>query len=272
MAARSTGPLFFAGSSYHGAHRISDRICEEAAEAVSTRSRAKTATAVVTTLGAAAVATTALAAPASAAPNYSVWNRVAACESGDNWSINTGNGYYGGLQFDSGTWAAYNGQKYAPQANQATRLEQIEVARRVLQAQGPDAWPVCGPQAGLTQANGQATGAPLPANPGGPSKAQVMRSSSNDLHNPRNGSAGGADRHPTHHRAQHAHRTAHHAVHHARHRADHMQHYTVRSGDTLSLIAQRHDVAGGWRHLWHLNRHRVPNPNVLHIGQVLLLP
>ena len=100
------------------------------------------------------------ASPASAAT--SAWDRLAGCESGGNWGINTGNGYYGGLQFSARTWAGFHGHKYAWQASGASRIEQIEVARRVLAAQGPHAWPVCGPRAGLTRSSGYATRAPLP--------------------------------------------------------------------------------------------------------------
>jgi ABC-type transport system substrate-binding protein len=69
------------------------------------------------------------------------WDAVAACESGGNWSINTGNGYYGGLQFNAGTWRA-NGGSGMP--HNASRAEQIRVAENVLRSQGIGAWPVCG--------------------------------------------------------------------------------------------------------------------------------
>jgi hypothetical protein len=85
----------------------------------------------------------ALAGPAAAAPDNE-WDRVAACESGGNWGINTGNGYHGGLQFSQGTWASHGGGEYASSANQATRDQQIAVAERVLASQGRGAWPVCG--------------------------------------------------------------------------------------------------------------------------------
>lgn len=70
------------------------------------------------------------------------WDAVAACESGGNWSANTGNGFYGGLQFKPSTWAA-NGGVGSPAT--ASRDEQIAVANRVLATQGPGAWPKCGP-------------------------------------------------------------------------------------------------------------------------------
>jgi hypothetical protein len=85
----------------------------------------------------------ALAGHASAATDGE-WDQVARCESGGNWSINTGNGYQGGLQFNRGTWAAHGGGEFAPAANMATREQQIAVAERVLATQGRGAWPVCG--------------------------------------------------------------------------------------------------------------------------------
>jgi len=72
------------------------------------------------------------------------WSAIAACESGGNWSANTGNGFYGGLQFTEQTWLAYGGGQYASSANLATPAEQIAVAERVLAGQGIGAWPVCG--------------------------------------------------------------------------------------------------------------------------------
>jgi len=82
-------------------------------------------------------------APASSAGGAD-WNAIAACESGGNWSINTGNGFYGGLQFTQQTWLGYGGGQYAPSANLATPSEQISVGQRVLAGQGIGAWPVCG--------------------------------------------------------------------------------------------------------------------------------
>ena len=83
----------------------------------------------------------ALGSGTAAAESSVNWDAVAACESGGNWAINTGNGYYGGLQFTPGTWAA-NGGSGMP--NQASREEQIRVAQNVLRTQGIGAWPVCG--------------------------------------------------------------------------------------------------------------------------------
>ena len=83
-----------------------------------------------------------------------MWDAVAECESGGDWSINTGNGYYGGLQFSPDTWLAYGGDQYAATADQATPEQQVEIAQKVLAEQGPGAWPVCSVKAGLTATNG----------------------------------------------------------------------------------------------------------------------
>src|SRR6202020_131688 len=80
----------------------------------------------------------------AAAATDGEWDQVARCESGGNWGINTGNGYYGGVQFNAGTWASHGGGQYAPTAQLATREQQIAVAERVLATQGRGAWPVCG--------------------------------------------------------------------------------------------------------------------------------
>ncbi|MFC7491170.1 MULTISPECIES: transglycosylase family protein [unclassified Knoellia] len=109
---------------------------------------------VAITSAAAVGGATMMAQPATAAGT--VWDRVAACESGGNWSINTGNGYYGGLQFSYSTWKGFGGLRYATTANRATKAQQIEIAQKTLKVQGPGAWPVCSKRAGLTRANGAA--------------------------------------------------------------------------------------------------------------------
>jgi len=91
--------------------------------------------------GALAVAPIALGAGTAAADSGVNWDAIAQCESGGNWAINTGNGYFGGLQFTPGTWRA-NGGSGMP--HQASREEQIRVAENVLRSQGIGAWPSCG--------------------------------------------------------------------------------------------------------------------------------
>lgn len=89
------------------------------------------------------------AAPVAEVASGSVWDSIAQCESGGNWAINTGNGYYGGLQFNPGTWNAYGGGQYAATADQATREQQIAVAEKVQAAQGWGAWPACTASLGI---------------------------------------------------------------------------------------------------------------------------
>jgi len=87
-----------------------------------------------------------VAAPAASADSGTVWDRLAQCESSGNWSINTGNGFSGGLQFTPSTWRAFGGDG---RAHDASREEQIVVAERVLAQQGWGAWPACSRKLGL---------------------------------------------------------------------------------------------------------------------------
>ncbi|MFG1794609.1 resuscitation-promoting factor Rpf1 domain-containing protein [Nocardia sp. NPDC049149] len=91
----------------------------------------------------------ALAGNASAAPD-SDWDRLAQCEAGGNWGIDTGNGFQGGLQFSPSTWRAHGGGEYAASASQATKEQQIAVAEKVLASQGWGAWPSCSANLGLS--------------------------------------------------------------------------------------------------------------------------
>ncbi|MFC8178470.1 MULTISPECIES: transglycosylase family protein [Nocardiaceae] len=98
---------------------------------------------------------------ATAAPD-SDWDRLAQCEAGGNWGINTGNGFQGGLQFSPSTWNSHGGQQYAATANQASREEQIAVAEKVLASQGWNAWPSCSSSLGLSSAPSERS---VPASP-----------------------------------------------------------------------------------------------------------
>ena len=173
---------------------------------------------------------TALTTGTADAATESQWDNVAHCESGGNWHINTGNGYYGGLQFSEGTWVGHGGQNYASRADLATKSEQIAIAEKVLASQGWGAWPVC------SQRRGPAVG------------PQAVR-------------AGSVRSNRSHHRAALNHRKVGKGV------------YVVRSGDSLSAIAARHNVPGGWRALYRANRTLIGrNPNVIRIGMHLHLP
>jgi resuscitation-promoting factor RpfA len=181
-------------------------------------------------------------APAEAAAT-SVWDRVAKCESGGNWKINTGNGYYGGLQFAAGTWKAYGGSTYGNQAHQATKSEQIAIARRVLAGQGAGAWPTCGRRAGLTKSNGKADRNATPATNPGASKTTKVSDSKKKIAKkvaPKKYSANASSKN----------------IH-------------VKRGDTLRKIAKRYHVKGGWKALWKLNKKTIKNPNLIYIGQTI---
>lgn len=89
---------------------------------------------------AATTAGTNTGAAAPAMMNEAMWDKIAQCESGGNWSINTGNGYYGGLQFDIQTWIGSGGGAYAPNASLATKAQQIDIANRVYAQRGLQPW------------------------------------------------------------------------------------------------------------------------------------
>ena len=84
------------------------------------------------------------ATPAADAAPDATWDRVAQCESSGDWSINTGNGYYGGLQFSLSTWQAMGGTMYAARPDLATREQQIAIATKLYEQAGSSPWPVCG--------------------------------------------------------------------------------------------------------------------------------
>jgi resuscitation-promoting factor RpfA len=124
-----------------------------------------------------------ITAPAANAASDSTWDRLAQCESGGRWDINTGNGFHGGLQFTPRTWTGFGGREFAPVAYQASREEQIVVAERVLAKQGWNAWPVCsrkvgarGESASQRDAPAQPVRASAPATPAATSGDYVVRS------------------------------------------------------------------------------------------------
>ncbi|GAB3600525.1 resuscitation-promoting factor protein RpfA [Angustibacter peucedani] len=213
----------------------------------------------ITTAGAVVAAPVALAGPASAATGRT-WDRLAQCESGGNWSINTGNGYYGGLQFSPSTWRAFGGGQYASSAHRATRSEQIRVAEKVLDAQGWGAWPACSRKLGLTRAD--AAGDPGVSR----SKARKAVVKKKAAHKAAHHSS---TRHASHHSPGYW--TAKRAKKAASNRRAGI--YVVRSGDSLSTIATRTGVHGGWHALYRKNQRSIGHdPNRLHVGQRLLLP
>ncbi|WP_129843315.1 transglycosylase family protein [Streptomyces sp. RFCAC02] len=176
-----------------------------------------------------------IGATGASAASDDTWEQVAECESSGRWDINTGNGFYGGLQFQQSTWEAYGGTAYAPRADLATREQQIAVAEAVLEGQGPGAWPACSDEAGLTR--------------GGPAPESVPQE---EVAAPRQAAAEVTSV-PTQPR-----QTA--------------GRYEVVSGDTLSAIALDQEVRGGWQTLYELNRSTVgSDPDLIFPGQRLVL-
>ncbi|MEW2549892.1 transglycosylase family protein [Streptomyces sp. NPDC047002] len=200
----------------------------------------------------AAVAVPLLSATSASAASVSEWDQVAQCESGGNWSINTGNGFYGGLQFTNSTWAAYGGTAYASQANQASKSQQIAVAEKVLASQGKGAWPSCGVNL---------------SGPGGSGAAQAETSHSSSTQQA-----------PAQQKAQQRPVQQHSASQPASRGTARPTvikkgdgEYKVASGDTLSKIASAHHVKGGWKKLFDLNKDIVKDANVIFPGQQLHL-
>jgi len=172
----------------------------------------------------------AIAATPASATN---WDAIAQCESGGNWSINTGNGYYGGLQFTQSTWKAYGG---TGSAQSASREQQIAVAERVLQGQGIGAWPVCGKKGGGSTAPKAATGK---------TTKKVAPKKTTTAAAPQQAAApvaGTNSDNPT---------------------GD----YTVVAGDTLSKLATQFNVQGGYKKLQDLNAKYIPNADLILVGQ-----
>ncbi|MEV0775350.1 transglycosylase family protein [Streptomyces sp. NPDC050428] len=177
----------------------------------------------------------------NAAP-VETWEKVAACESTNNWQINTGNGYFGGLQFSQSTWEAFGGGQYAPRADLATRDQQIAIAEKVLKGQGPQAWPHCSVKAGLTRGGDAPDVSP----------AKASQASAHDTKRvPRSDSKKAAS--PTSVPTE-------------------REGYTVAGGDTLSAIAASEEIRGGWQRLYEENRRVIgSDPDLIFPGQKLVL-
>ena len=174
----------------------------------------------------------------------STWDSLAQCESGGNWATNTGNGYAGGLQFSASTWAAHGGT--GSPAN-ASRAQQIAVAERVQASQGWGAWPACAAKLGLR--GGAAA----------PQRAATSR---------RPAAIPVAAKAP----ARYAPKAAAPAPRHVAPVSVSGQTYTIRSGETLSTIAAKLNIAGGWHALADANTATISNPHLVFPGQVLQLP
>ncbi|WP_406409368.1 transglycosylase family protein [Streptomyces sp. NBC_01643] len=118
-----------------------------------------------------------LVAPSADAASIATWDKVAECESDGNWSINTGNGYYGGLQIYKPTWDAFGGEQYAAYPHQTSKDNQIRIAEKILATQGAGAWGTCGELAGLSGDHAD----PFPQEPPAPQSAMANLTSVGDL-------------------------------------------------------------------------------------------
>jgi len=202
--------------------------------------------------------TAALLGPASAAQASSVnWDAIAQCESGGNWSISTGNGFYGGLQFTKGTWRAYGGTKYASTANKASRSEQIAIAEKVLRGQGIGAWPVCGKKGGSSKHYKGTNTSGSKSHKSTSHKSTPHKSSTHKAKSVTHKSTKKSATTPKVTRATTAKTTG--------------KTYVVRSGDTLSAIATKNHISGGWHTLYQLNSKTISNPNLIFPGQRITL-
>jgi nucleoid-associated protein YgaU len=232
---------------------------------------------------------------ASAAPD-STWDAVAQCESTNNWSINTGNGYYGGLQFSQSTWNAYGGQDYAARADLASREQQIAVAESTLAGQGWGAW-ACAGAGGQEASSGRSVSSssssdeeePAPAASSSNESGRADRSrqqswneedssSSDDSSSSEDTSSSddsswnddsesdsswNDDSSWNNDSESDSSWTAPGSA------ADGT--YTVVAGDTLSGIAAANGVAGGWEALYAANSDVVADADWIYVGQVLRL-
>ncbi|MER7758558.1 transglycosylase family protein [Streptomyces sp. NPDC097619] len=228
--------------------------------------RAGKAVRIVTLAGVtgAAIAAPLMAAGTASAATNAEWDKVAQCESGGNWSINTGNGYYGGLQFAPSTWAAFGGTAYASNAHQASKAQQIAVAEKVLAVQGKGAWPSCG--VGLSRASngGGAEDSSSGSSDSGKrtetrneTRSEKKRTESREETAPTTRSERQAAPKPTAPAAQ------------GYKKGDGS--YEVKAGDTLGTIATAQKVKGGWEKLFELNKEIVSDADLIFPGQKLHL-
>lgn len=222
-------------------------------------------------LGRAAIAGVALGAPlllsttAANAATGNQWDNVAQCESGNNWSINTGNGFYGGVQFTNSTWAAYGGLAYAPRADLATKGQQIAVAERTLGGQGKGAWPVCGKGLGGADVSSvpqqqapQQQEAPQQQQQAPQQQQQVQQQAPQQQR----------QQAPQQQVQEQAPQQQSYSAPRAQQNGPR---YTVVSGDTLAKIARVHGVQGGWQAIFANNRGVISNPNLIFPGETITL-
>ncbi|MFW3474658.1 transglycosylase family protein [Streptomyces microflavus] len=210
----------------------------------------------------AAVAVPLMGATNASAASVETWDAVAQCESGGNWSINTGNGYYGGLQFSQSSWAAAGGTQYASRADLASKDQQIATAEKLLDLQGPGAW-ACAGAGGLTNdgvdpgvntGSGQSESKPEQTQPERKAEQPTTRSEQRTAPAAPKAESKKTVTTPTGEKVQ---------------KGD--GEYKVKAGDTLSKISQKEDVKGGWSKLFKLNDDIVKDADLIFPGQQLHL-
>lgn len=210
------------------------------------------------TLIASSIAVTAvggLTLPAHAV-SESTWDAVAQCESGGNWSIDTGNGYSGGLQFSPSTWAAYGGTQYAPTAGQATKSQQIAIAEKTLAGQGAGAWG-CAGAGNLSAAQADTSKTPTTTNNQITTKNNTATpTQTTQKPNTQNNNTQYTSANPIQVKNQNNDTTI---------------TYTVKAGDTLSKIAKEQNINGGYKTIQKINP-TIINPNFIYVGQKIQLP
>lgn len=218
---------------------------------------------------------------ASAAP-LEVWDAVAQCESSGNWAINTGNGYYGGLQFKQSTWEGFGGLDYAPRADLATKEQQIAIAEKTLAGQGWRAW-ACAPMVGAYGSSEDRSADSAPAAEAAPveeapvaeapvAEAPVAEAPAAEAPveeaapaaeeapaAPQQRSSSSSESSSSSTRTWSAPQSA----------ADGT--YTVVSGDTLSKIAGAQGVEGGWEAVFAANTDIISDADLIFPGQVIRL-
>ncbi|QDP98554.1 LysM peptidoglycan-binding domain-containing protein [Microlunatus elymi] len=211
-----------------------------------------------------------------------VWDKVAQCESGGNWGIDTGNGFHGGLQFTQSTWNANGGSGSA--AN-ASKSEQKRVAQNVLKSQGPGAWPVCGAKAGLSRSNGStgsySSSSNSSSNYSSSKKSYKSNYSSNttsrssyrpsySTNNSQSGTTSTSTYTPRHSTGTYSQQSSSYQL--PKHAYKGTGEYvTIKSGDSLAKIADQHNVKGGWMALWSINHSKISNPNLILAGDKIEL-
>ncbi|MGW3946475.1 resuscitation-promoting factor Rpf [Micrococcus endophyticus] len=234
----------------------------------STRTRRTTASvaAGMTLMGAAAVG---FSAPAQAATEET-WDAIAFCESTNRWDINTGNGFYGGLQFTLSSWQAVGGQGYP---HHASKAEQIKRAEMLQDLQGWGAWPKCA--ASLTQADADATDAAPVAVERTSSvqrQAAAEQAAAEEAAAEQAAAEQAAAERAEAKRAAAAERAA------AKQAAAEQavvadaETIVVKAGDSLWKLAAEHEVEGGWTALYEANKDTVSDAAVIYVGQELVLP